>query len=201
MYQDGRRKNFYDGKGHMDLIIDKSACETMISRSRLVHFNIPNWAREILPIAREHGIPVACDIQDITSVDDPYREDFIYYADILFLSAVNYDDPSPLLDDLLHRNHNQIVISGMGAKGCALGTNKGIQIFPAVDLDLSIIDTNGAGDGLAVGFLSSYILDNYPLEEAIFRGQITARYSCSLKATTSRLITPEILDHYYQTLK
>jgi sugar/nucleoside kinase (ribokinase family) len=201
MYPDGRRKNFYDGKGHMGLQIDTQACAAILRRSKLAHFNIPNWGRDLLPIAKANGITVACDIQDITSIDDPYREDYIQYADILFFSAVNYDDPSPLLNEFLRRNSNQIVISGRGAKGCALGTNEGIRFFPAVDLEVPIIDTNGAGDGLAVGFLSSYIFDGYSLEEAILRGQITARYTCSLKATTSQLIRQDILDHYYQNMK
>jgi sugar/nucleoside kinase (ribokinase family) len=36
------------------------------------------------------------------------------------------------------------------------------------------IDTNGAGDSLAVGFLVSRVLEGSSLEESIRRGQITA---------------------------
>lgn len=198
MYQDGRRKNFYDGKGHMTIDIDKPTCYSILARSKFAHFNIPNWARLLLPMAKEIGLKIACDIQDVTSIEDPYREDYIQFADILFLSAVNYDDFSPIIDILLHRNDKQIVVAGRGAKGCALGTSSGIRYFPAVDLEGPIIDTNGAGDGLAVGFLSSFILEGYSLEESILRGQIAARYTCSIKATTSKLITSDALDHYYQ---
>jgi len=49
--------------------------------------NIPNWAREVLPIAREAGATIACDLQDVTSADDPYRLDFVDGADIVFFSA------------------------------------------------------------------------------------------------------------------
>ena len=42
--------------------------------------------------------------------------------------------------------------------------------------DLPVIDTNGAGDGLAVGFLVSHVLEGRSLEESILRGQLTARH-------------------------
>jgi sugar/nucleoside kinase (ribokinase family) len=92
MYRDGRRKNFYDGKGHMHLQPDLDACKAVLSRSRLAHFHIPNWARHLLPTARDLGLTIACDIQDVVSPDDPYRQDFIRYADVLLFSAVNLID-------------------------------------------------------------------------------------------------------------
>jgi sugar/nucleoside kinase (ribokinase family) len=199
MYGDGRRKNFYDGKGHMHLQPDLDICRAVLAQAKLAHFNIPNWARRLLPIARELGLTIAVDIQDVVTIDDPYRQDFIDYADILFLSATNYADPIPMIETFLRRKPEQIVIVGRGADGCALGTQAGIQFFPAVELDAPVIDTNGAGDGLAVGFLSSFVLDHYSLTDSICRGQITARYSCTLKASSSNLITAEQLDHYFRT--
>ena len=58
----------------------------------------------------------------------------------------------------------------MGAAGCALGTKEGIHYFEAVDLPEPVVDTNGAGDSLAVGFLTSYIFEGYSLTDAIKRG-------------------------------
>jgi sugar/nucleoside kinase (ribokinase family) len=84
----------------------------------------------------------------------------------------------------------------MGSRGCALATKHGIHFFGTVNLPDPVIDTNGAGDGLAVGFLSSYFLDGYNLQDAIMRGQITARYTCTKKASSSRLITHNMLDMY-----
>jgi sugar/nucleoside kinase (ribokinase family) len=88
MYRDGRRKNFYDGKSHLQLQPDLAACRSVLEQSRLAHFNIPNWARLLLPIARELGVTVACDLQDVVTLHDGYREDFIDYADMVFFSAV-----------------------------------------------------------------------------------------------------------------
>jgi len=200
MYPDGRRKNFYDGKGRLHLNPDLEECRSILSASRLAHFNIPNWARQLLPIAREAGLTIAVDLQDVVAPDDPYRLDFIRQADILFFSAVNYDDPQPLIDAFHKLNSDLIVVSGMGAAGCALGTQNGIQYFPAAPLELPVIDTNGAGDSLAAAFLSSYVLEGYSLEQSLLRGQIAARYACSLKASSADLITSQQLEYYYQAI-
>lgn len=90
------------------------------------------------------------------------------------------------------------MIVGRGAEGCALGARDGVRFFAAVDMDAPVTDTNGAGDGLAVGFLASYVLDGYSLIDSVWRGQIAARYTCALKASSSNLITLEELDQFFQ---
>jgi sugar/nucleoside kinase (ribokinase family) len=196
LYQNGQRKNCYDGKNHMTLRPPLDSCEQVFTDARLAHFNIPNWARTLLPVAREKGLNIACDIQDVVDVEDPYRRDFTQAADYLFFSAVNYPDPTPLIQHYLSINPALTVICGMGSKGCALGTVKGIQFFKALEMDLPVVDSNGAGDSLAVGFLASHVLEGLPLEESILRGQIAARYKCGIKASSSSLITRELLVHY-----
>lgn len=196
MYRDGRRKNFYDGKSHMQLQPDRAACRSVLAEARLAHFNLPNWARHLLPIAKELGVTIACDLQDVVQLRDGYRDDFIEYADIVFFSAVNQTGPAPLIEELLLWKPGLIVVSGMGARGCALGTRDDIRYFDPIDMDAPMIDTNGAGDSLAVGFLSSYVLGGYSPEDAIRRGQIAARYTCTQKASSAHLITPELLAHY-----
>lgn len=198
MYADGRRKNFYDGKSHMTLQPDRALCRWLLGEVKLAHFNIPNWARHLLPIAKELGVTIACDIQDVVNLRDGYREDFIAYADIVFFSAVNHADPAPLMHELLNWRPNLIVVSGLGARGCALGTRDGIRYFEPVVMNTPVIDTNGAGDGLAVGFLSSYVLAGYSLDDSIRRGQIAARYTCTQKASSSNLITRAELDRYFK---
>ena len=73
------------------------------------------------------------------------------------------------------------------------------MVNPTVEIEPPVIDTNGAGDSLAVGFLSSFVLDKYSLRTPIRRGQIAARYACTQRAYSASLITPEKLSHYFQT--
>jgi sugar/nucleoside kinase (ribokinase family) len=201
MYRDGRRKNFYDGKGSMLVQPDLEKCRTLLAQTKLVHLSIENWVRYVLPLARELDLTISCDLQDIVSPDDEYRRDFVEYADILFFSAANFPDPSVLIHRFLETKPERIVIVGMGSRGCALGTKEGILFFEPVQLEDPVIDSNGAGDGLAVGFLSSYCLDGYSLEESILRGQITARYTCTQRASSSHLISQAQLNYYFSQLK
>jgi sugar/nucleoside kinase (ribokinase family) len=193
MFRDGRRKNFYDGKGHMTMTPDLALCRSVMAGARLAHFNLPNWARHLLPLARELGLTIACDLQDLVDLDDPYRADFVAAADIVFCSAVNHP-PAELIVALLARRPALTVVIGMGAQGCAVGSAAGIRHFPPPPLDLPVVDTNGAGDALAVGFLTSFVLEGHPLAASALRGQLGARHTCALRATSDGLITPAQLE-------
>jgi sugar/nucleoside kinase (ribokinase family) len=80
-------------------------------------------------------------------------------------------------------------------------TKEGIRDYPAVIMDEPVIDTNGAGDALAVGFLHSFFLDGISLEEAVFKGQILARSICSREAPKNQLMTHHRWDKRYRKLK
>ena len=200
MYPDGRRKNFYDGKSHINSSPDIEKCKSILRNSRISHFNIPNWARHLLPIAKDLGLIISCDLQDIVDLNDDYRQDFIRYSDVIFFSNVHFPDPQTIMNSVLEEFPDKILVSGMGAEGCALGTNNGIQYFDPVELNEAIVDTNGAGDGLAVGFLSGYYHEKMSLYESIQRGQIVARYTCTQKASTSNLITREKLNEIFSAI-
>jgi sugar/nucleoside kinase (ribokinase family) len=49
------------------------------------------------------------------------------------------------------------------------------------------VDTNGAGDALAVDFLSSYVLEGRSLAGSSHRGQLAARHACTLRGTSEGL--------------
>ena len=51
----------------MTLQPDLDLCRAIIEQARLVHFNIPNWAHLLLPIAAEADVKISCDIQDVQS--------------------------------------------------------------------------------------------------------------------------------------
>lgn len=192
----GGRKSFYDGKGHHALHADPALCRAVMAGRRLAHVHLANWTRELLPLAKALGMTLAVDLQDLPGVADPYRRDHIEAADLLFFSAVHLGDPEPALRALREGRPDRVVVAGMGALGCAVASREGIRRHPPVAMDRPVVDTNGAGDGLAVGFLSSFILEGRPLEESIRRGQIAARYTCSLRGTSDGLITREQLDRY-----
>lgn len=100
----------------------------------------------------------------------------------MFLSAVNFSDLNILIAELRKLNNKAIFVIGMGERGAGLSI-KGLEIkvYPPPLIELPIVDTNGAGDSLAMGFLYSYYFLNKSIEESLLLGQITARFTCSLK--------------------
>lgn len=198
MLQDGQRRNFYDGKGHRLVQPDLALCRGVMEGARLAHFSIPHWARLLLPMARELGLVIACDVQDIAEPEDPYRRDFLEEADILFLSRVKLPDAAGFMEGRLTRKPSQLIIVGMGSEGCLLGSSRGVEHHPAIELEEPVIDTNGAGDSLAVGFLTSFVFGGHSLEHSLLRGQIAARYACAQKTGSAGLITLDRLEREFR---
>lgn len=194
MYADGRRKNFYDGKGQLDVRPDLAACAALLGRARLVHLHLENWCRALPPLARERGVVVSCDLQDVVRLDDPYRADFIAGSDIIFFSTVSVPDPEAAVRHLLGADARRIVVGGMGREGAMLGSAAGIRHFPAIAAGAPVVDTNGAGDALAAGFLDAFVFRGLAPEVALLRGQLAARFACTRRAGEKRLITAAELD-------
>lgn len=193
MLPDGRRRNFYDGKGSMEQVVDHAAFLELLERTTLVHFSIVNWARELLPAAVERGKLLSCDLQDLPDLDDPYRQDFIRACYILFFSGVNLPDPEAVVARALALGRRRggrpsTVVCGLGSGGCLAGDESGIRRFPAIAEGPPIVDTNGAGDSLAVGFLWARVLKQHSLEQAVHAGQLCARHCCTLRGTSVGLL-------------
>lgn len=201
MFPDGRRKTFYDGKSHMHLEPDLEQCAAILDRTKHMHCNIPHWARHLLPLAKQGGISISCDVQDIIDINSDYHSDFIKYADILFFSTVNHTSPEDIMQQILAKHPEKIIISGMAGRGCAVATNAGIEFFDAVNIPQVVIDCNGAGDGLAVGFLSAHWFEHRTIPESILRGQFVARHTCTQKGTSDHLITKSLLQDYLNQIK
>jgi len=201
MYQDGRRKGFYDGRGSMTLQPDLALGRALLARSRLAHFSIVSWARQLLSSARELGVFVAVDLQDVVSADDGYRQDFVDAADVILFSSTNHADPRPLIEAYLRRNPRLRCVVGMGARGAALASADGIAWFAPVPHPQPVADTNGAGDSLAVGFLAGHVLDGHAPADAVLRGQILARHTCTLVGTSEGFLGPRELDARFAELR
>jgi sugar/nucleoside kinase (ribokinase family) len=176
---DGRRTYFYDGAGHMTLTPPPAAVQSALADTDLVVSTLANWARHVVVGARARGVPVAVDLQDVRDPADPYRADFVANADLLFASAAHLPDPIAAALAWFAAGPAALVVLGMGALG-AMVVQRGPE-GPIVTrssppaLDLPVVDTTGAGDSLAVGFLDAHVLAGRPVAESLLRGQLLAR--------------------------
>jgi len=209
MTPDGRRRAFYDGRGHMSAPVPDAAAA--FRGSRLALFHLSDWCRRLLTAARASGAAVATDLQDVTDVGDEYRADFVAASDIVFLSAANLRDPLEAAHEVLGMGPSVVVV-GMGSQGAmAVTPTEVVQAAPP-QLDLPIIDTNGAGDGLAVGFLHRWVLtggdvsdasdpsepshadEALQLGAALTSGQCAARITCARTGSDDLATRDQLLE-------
>ena len=175
----GSRRNWFDPRGVSEVSVDPEACRRALRGACVVHVHLDDWCRQVLPMARASGAIVSCDLQDVTDIDDPYRADFVDAADVLFMSASNLDDPAAVAGALASRRPGRIVVVGAGAEGCLVACDGRVDHHASADLDgHPVVDTNGAGDNLAVGFLIAHHLEGEALPRAIERAQLGARWMC-----------------------
>ena len=191
MTPDGRCRSFSDGRGDRSQVVPDGLIPLALQGVQLAHIHLANWARgALLPSIGT----IAVDLQDVRDLDDEYRADFIASADIVFMSGAHLPDPAAAAQEVVHRSAVQAVVVGLGADG-ALAVARGDEVrhHPAPPLALDIIDRNGAGDSLAVGFLDAYVLDGTGIDEALLRGQVAARWACS-RVGSENLIDRQQLD-------
>ena len=200
MHPDGRRSTFYDGRGAMRIEPDIDACREIMRGAGAGHFNIVRWSRELLPVARELGLTISSDLQDVVEMDDAYRRPHVEQSDLLFFSCVNFDDPRPLIDHFLATGPARVVVAGLGGRGCAVGTREGTEFFGPVAMDDPGVDTNGAGDCLAMGFVSSHLLGGMSIRDSALRGQICARHICTQRSDSTRFFSRDELDEWFRKI-
>ncbi len=181
VYPDGRRNCFYDGRSHVTLEAPLDKFDEIVQGARLAHFNLANWSRKLLAPAAQHGLLIATDLQDLASLEDPYRRDFIEGSKILFCSSVNLPDVYAAAM-ALRGESGRLVIIGMGERGCAMAGPEGFEHFASHSGSGPVVDTNGAGDALAATFLTYHVLEGRPRQEALALALRAARFACEQRA-------------------
>jgi sugar/nucleoside kinase (ribokinase family) len=193
VYKDGSRKSFYDGKNSMISLPDVARCTRILGTVGIAHFSIVNWTRYLLDVCSDFGLRMSVDIQDARSVLDDYRSDYLQKAHIIFVSGTNFDDPEKALKEYITIFPGKLFIMGIGKQGVLYHKGDTIIRQPAILEGSTVIDTNGAGDSLAVGFLDGYWIEGLSLDESIRKGQTVARHTCTIRGNTAPFIRREAL--------
>lgn len=122
---------------------------------------------ELIPVARERGIPVWTDLHDYDGASAFHRP-FLEAADAVFMNADRTDDPWALLARCIEAGPG-IAVCTLGADGAialdAYGRRAEVAAAPA-----QIVDTNGAGDAFFSGFLDAWLDTAGDLEASLAGG-------------------------------
>lgn len=122
---------------------------------------------ELIPVARERGIPIWTDLHDYDGLSDFHRP-FLEAAEVVFMNADRTDDPWALLATCIAAGP-RVAVCTLGADGAiALDTSGRRSQVAAAEAE--IVDTNGAGDAFFSGFLDAWLDGDGNVDAALAGG-------------------------------
>ena len=194
--QQGNRKIYCDLKDIQDRTpLDESVIK-IGNYSLLVLTNI-NFNRELLKAANEKGIEVATDVHILSDINDEYNQDFMKYANIIFLSNENiHDREADFMKGLYQKFHNKIIVCGCGHEGALLylGDEDNYFYEPAVAPN-GIKSTLGAGDALFSSFIHFYV-KGYRVDKCLKLAVLFAGLKISEAGGSNGFVDEETLLEY-----
>ncbi|WP_329625063.1 adenosine kinase [Streptomyces sp. NBC_01255] len=181
---DGRRLSLYDdSRSHPSDRLPEELVRSLAAKSRHAHVSITYPCAFALPQLREAGPTISTDLHDWDG-ENPYHEPFAYGADIVFVSTTALVDPEKTMRRIVERGRAEVVVATAGTEGAYLLTGDGLLHVPAVAPRAPVVDSNGAGDAFAAGFLFGLLTGEAPSRCALF-GAVAGAYACTVPATGS----------------
>ncbi|MFF5970182.1 adenosine kinase [Streptomyces sp. NPDC012769] len=191
---DGRRLSLYDAtRGHDDDRLPPPTVKALAARSRHAHVSLTQPCAHALPLLREAGVTISTDLHDWDG-SAAYHEPFALAADIVFLSTTALDDPERTLRDIAARGRASVVVGTAGAAGAHLltGPDDALLHVPAATPPGLVVDSNGAGDAFAAGFLYAWLAGADPWTCAL-HGAVAGAYACTVPSTRTEAIGRDAL--------
>lgn len=150
----GRRRAETDLKGTLEAAYPFARFDAALTGCELAVLANVNWTRPLLARAAAAGVPIATDLHDIASLDNPYDADYLQHAAVLFCSGENLPEaPERFCRRVWERADPEVVGIGLGADGALLaGRRTAPVVVPAPRLR-PVVSTIGAGDALFAAFL------------------------------------------------
>ncbi|REK91218.1 carbohydrate kinase family protein [Streptomyces inhibens] len=191
---DGRRMSFYDGRDPVDLRMSAEHYLPALRRARHVHLSIMHFTRFLYDDIEALGLPVSTDLHDWDGLTDHHRE-FALRSDVVFLSTAGAGERiGSVMREILHDGRAEVVIATAGAGGAYLLTSddRTPRLVPAAVPPGPVVDSNGAGDAFACGFLYGRLAGR-PLEDCARLGAVAGAYACTSPGTHTTLVGPDDL--------
>ena len=121
-----------------------------------------NYTRPLLERALEAGVPISTDLHAIRDLTNPYDEDYLAAASLLFFSGESLADPLDTVAKLRRRFNPELIVVGLGESGALLSERKRetlhVPAYPASNVR-SIV---GAGDALHAAFCHFWLAGERP---------------------------------------
>ena len=194
----GKRQIYCDLKEIQDCSYEEDVFRKIIEDSSIVCLCNINFSRNLLKIAKDNNKIIATDVQVLKDIYDSYNADYMKYANILFLSNENINEPvEDFVQHIIKEYDNDIIVVGLGSIGALLYVKKDnyMKRFPAVETR-EVINTIGAGDSLFSSFIHYYSKDGDPYE-SIKKAIVFASYKIGVASAADGFLTEEELEKIY----
>jgi sugar/nucleoside kinase (ribokinase family) len=156
-----------------------------VARADVVVADLADHTRALIPLARQAGVPLWCDLHDYDGVARFHRE-FAEAADVLAISGERMPDVRAFLTARVDAGAVWAVCT-LGARGAvAFGREEGWVEVPAVPV-IEVVDTNGAGDAFFAGMLLGRI-EGRPLADCMRLGTAAGALAVSAPGLVSEHI-------------
>ncbi len=171
---EGGEAMFVDRKAVREAQYPDARFSDLLADASAVYIAHTFWTLPLGRLARAAGKPVATDLQNLETLDS-FEGQFAELADIVFFSSERLGGDVEGTIRLLWDDFDvETVVCGQGAGGATLGmrSERTIERVTAVPKG-EAVNTTGAGDVMAAGFLAS-IVAGYAPRDALFRAQVFA---------------------------
>lgn len=178
---DGERTSVYELGVCGNYEIDFEAIEDFYIFHTAAYESVTNLERawDAMKYAEEHGVKVSFDLSDPAAVRKyrPMFDDILEVVDILFANEheareLTGLEPKEAVEEL--KEYCEIAIVKMGAKGSYV---KGKELYKIPKYPCNLVNTTGAGDAYAAGFLYGYV-KGFSLERCGHKGSEFAARVC-----------------------
>lgn len=180
---DGRRLSLYDdSRSREEDRLPPATVRALAGTSRHAHVSITYPCAFALPQLREAGVTISTDLHNWDGAN-AYHEPFAYGADIVFLSATALADTERTMRQIAERGRAEnVVVATAGAEGAYLLADGELSHIPVVTPPGPVVDSNGAGDAFAAGFLLGRLTGEPPMRCGLY-GAVAGAYACTVPAT------------------
>lgn len=155
MDKQGGRISIFVTQSSSELPLDMERLEQEIAESDLIVINIIGYTKQLIPLIKRYHKPVWTDLHDY-NVGNPYHQDYIDIADVIFVSSDNMSDYKPAMSQWMQTGKS-LVVCTHGKGGSTALTSDGQWIETPIISDYTFRDANGAGDSFFSGYLYGYL--------------------------------------------
>ncbi|GGZ26530.1 adenosine kinase [Streptomyces poonensis] len=181
---DGRRLSLYDSTRARNADrLPPDTVRTLAAAARHVHVSLTQPCAHALPLLRETGVTISTDLHDWDGVN-PYHEPFALAADVVFVSAAALTEPEKTARRIAEQGRAQVVVVTAGADGAYQLVDGELRHVPAAVPPGPVVDSNGAGDAFAAGYLFGRLSGEGP-ERCGLYGAIAGAHACTVPATVT----------------